>query len=248
MQTITDGICIACKETKSYLLDMNDSTINIKSAICLDCLEYIYAKTSLYDIEKLKKDLKELQELREGMKIEKKKLKDLIMKEKDRKKIYQFKVELNQLRARRIELKEEEKELSERIESILTMETLNTNSIPPRESFVAKKVPNGYLWDFNKEESSIISEVGGNIMCKKCDVLSSNIRCSGSRYLCSFCIQCIRTLFEEMKITKKDFENAIKKLEEEEEKETNIFEDAKKKRQEEKIRFQEMLLNHCCFE
>jgi hypothetical protein len=51
-----------------------------------------------------------------------------------------------------------------------------------------------------------------------------------------------------MKITKKDFENAIKKLEEEEEKETNIFEDAKKKRQEEKIRFQEMLLNHCCFE
>jgi len=216
--------CTACHIEQTEYLNFN----YYNSIFCLNCLEYIFANSFLDSndlglIKKQKMELKkEIQDLRPLI-MEAKKLKKTNLDSN----VYTLKTKQNELKAKRLNQKQMETNLKKRKQSA-TLVIL-------REDVKKKSINSNLLqlqWTFFGSNSYLCSNMDGN--CKRCNQSNlTTVYIPGNEYRVSFCLDCIRILFQEMKPSKEDYAKQLaefkaKYLEEEEQ-----HQKAKERRQEE---------------
>jgi exonuclease VII large subunit len=186
----------------------------------------------------LENHLKQIQSNLLTFKKEKQELKKSIENEKiqDRKNYYVLKSQLNLLKSKQTELKEKENSIQKQLSELLEQETTTLEKLPNKECyrFVQREENKYYRWSIDSfvHLSELCSRVGGT--CLKCNLSSQTvIFIQNHESECSFCLQCIRSFFNEMKLTKEECEGEIQKLHEcvakEKEKHENIMKNFKEK-------------------
>jgi hypothetical protein len=205
----------------------------------LECIEYVIAKTE-WNRDFIVNQINEIQLRYLSLKKEKQDLKQKISLEKKEKKdnkihYYSLKSKLSLLKSEKEELKQKEKTLQAQNEAIESNQIL-----PNKEALRTKEISEKkcYQWISHSHETELYTKRNGS--CKKCNGVSLTVLYMKDGN-CSFCIQCIRSFFAEMKLTIDEMELVLEKLKQEEMNETAHYEASKAYRQKKILQMEEKL-------
>jgi len=224
--------CVACKEVKSNLLNF---CWNI-SIYCLECLELIFVHTSNPDY--ITTQLKEIQSNLFNLKNEKKDLKKSITEEKEKNilKYYSLKAKLIALKSKKVELKQKDSFFQKQLEA---KKDSTKEAVQLQLQFQSNQIADGiFRWSFHTVLNDLCSNIEGT--CTRCNTKSFVIFIHESESKCSFCIVCVHSFFDEMKLSLAEYESILKKLQKEDTAVTTRYANEKAKFQQAIAQLEEM--------